>query len=97
MVYLVAVSGGIDSVVLLHMLVQEGEHDLTVAHFDHGIRDDSAADARFVEELAAQYGLPYVGKREELGKIKPFILISLYAKLFVYKYLVLPNGIFWLT
>jgi len=66
--YLVAVSGGIDSVVLLDMLVKNQEHQLVVAHFDHGIRDDSAADARFVEALAARYGVPYVGHREELGK-----------------------------
>lgn len=68
MKYLVAVSGGIDSVVLLHKLVQENEHELIVAHFDHGIRDDSADDARFVGGLASQYGLPFVTRREELGK-----------------------------
>jgi len=65
--YLVAVSGGIDSVVLLHSLVLAGKHELIVAHFDHGIRLDSADDARFVEGLAAQYKLEYVGTREELG------------------------------
>lgn len=65
--YLVAVSGGIDSTALLHMLVQQAEHELIVAHFDHGIRSDSAADARFVEGLAKQYNLPFVKKREELG------------------------------
>lgn len=68
MKYLVAVSGGIDSVVLLDMLVKEAAHELIVAHFDHGIRGDSAADARFVEALAEQYGLLFVGAREELGK-----------------------------
>lgn len=62
-----AVSGGIDSVVLLDMLVREGAHQLTVAHFDHGIRTDSAADARFVEGLAKKYNLPFVTRREELG------------------------------
>lgn len=67
MKYLVAVSGGIDSVVLLDMLARGGDHDLIVAHFDHGIRDDSAADARFVEALALRYGLPFVTKRAELG------------------------------
>lgn len=67
MKYLVAVSGGIDSVVLLDMLVKGGKKDLIVAHFDHGIREDSAADARFVEGLAKRYGLEYVTKREELG------------------------------
>lgn len=66
--YVLAISGGIDSVVLLDMLVADGGHELTVAHFDHGIRDDSAADARFVEALAKKYGLPFVAKREELGK-----------------------------
>lgn len=68
MKYIVAVSGGVDSVVLLDMLVQRGEHELIVAHFDHGIRPDSAADARFVEALAADYGLPFVTKRAELGE-----------------------------
>jgi tRNA(Ile)-lysidine synthetase-like protein len=68
MKYVVAVSGGVDSVVLLDMLVKESEHELLVAHFDHGIRDDSAADARFVEGLAARYGLAFVTRREELGK-----------------------------
>ena len=68
MKYLVAVSGGIDSVVLLDMLVRVGKYELIVAHFDHGIREDSAADARFVAGLAKQYQLPFTTRREELGK-----------------------------
>ncbi len=66
--YIVAVSGGIDSVVLLHKMVQHPEFELIVAHFDHGIRDDSHDDAVFVEQLAAEYGLLFETKREELGK-----------------------------
>lgn len=66
--YLVAVSGGIDSVALLDTLVREKKHELVVVHFDHGIRSDSAADARFVEGLAKKYHLPFVMKREELGE-----------------------------
>lgn len=65
--YIVAVSGGVDSVVLLDKLVKHGGVRLVVAHFDHGIRDDSADDARFVGELAKQYGLEFETKREELG------------------------------
>ena len=64
--YLLAISGGIDSVVLLDSLARKGGHKLTVAHFDHGIRPDSAADARFVQALAETYGLPCVTAREEL-------------------------------
>ena len=55
--YVVAVSGGIDSVVLLDILAKKGEYELVVAHADHGVRGDSAADAAFVEELAASYKL----------------------------------------
>lgn len=62
-----AVSGGIDSVVLLDVLAKSARYDLIVAHFDHGIRSDSAADARFVEGLAAIYKLPFVSRREDLG------------------------------
>jgi len=58
--YLLAVSGGVDSVVLLDMLAKSN-HRLVVAHVDHGIRgEDSAADARFVQALAKKYRLPYV-------------------------------------
>ena len=53
--YVVAVSGGVDSVVLLHMLKGRPELELVVAHFDHGIRDDSADDAKFVSDLAKSY------------------------------------------
>lgn len=66
--YVVAVSGGVDSVVLLHMLAHRPDVELVVAHFDHGIRDDSASDALFVAKLASKYGLPFESRREELGK-----------------------------
>lgn len=65
--FVVAVSGGIDSVVLLHLLQQLPDVELIVAHFDHGIREDSSNDARLVEELAKKYNLPFRTKREELG------------------------------
>jgi tRNA(Ile)-lysidine synthetase-like protein len=68
MKYVVAVSGGVDSVVLLDMMTKVPGHELIVAHFDHGIREDSARDAAFVATLAHKYGLVYAGKREELGE-----------------------------
>lgn len=66
--YILAVSGGVDSVVMLDMLARQPNLQLIVANFDHGIRDDSAADATFVIELAKKYGLPFEVKREELGE-----------------------------
>ena len=71
--YVLAVSGGVDSVVLLDMAARQanlstaGAYELIVAHFDHGIRADSAQDATFVAELAKQYGLSFESQREELG------------------------------
>lgn len=64
--YLVAVSGGVDSVVLLDQMAQHG-HEIIVAHVDHGIRPDSADDARFVRALAGRFHLPYVETQLRLG------------------------------
>lgn len=65
--YVVAVSGGVDSVVLLHLLASRPDMQLTVAHFDHGIREDSAEDRRLVQALAERYGLPFVYHAAALG------------------------------
>ncbi len=55
---LVAVSGGADSVCLLHVLHDLG-YAVEVGHFDHQTRGgESAVDAVFVRELAEGLGLP---------------------------------------
>ncbi len=57
------VSGGADSVCLLHLLQacrKEWELSLLVVHIQHGIRGAEALeDAAFVRELAARYSLPF--------------------------------------
>ena len=54
--YLIGVSGGRDSVVLLHWLVARDYRKLIVCHFNHQLRGTpSNRDAKFVETLAAQY------------------------------------------
>jgi len=65
--YVVAVSGGVDSVVLLDILSRRNDLKLIVAHFDHGIRSDSSQDAEFVKVLAKEYGFEFETRREELG------------------------------
>jgi tRNA(Ile)-lysidine synthase len=59
----VAVSGGADSVFLLHALHQLASHwnlKLSVVHIEHGIRGAaSLQDAEFVRELAASFALPF--------------------------------------
>lgn len=65
--YVVAVSGGVDSVALLHLLQNQPGYKFIVAHFDHGIRDDSAEDRRLVQALARQYQLPFVYEEGRLG------------------------------
>lgn len=57
----VAVSGGVDSVVLLDLLLRAGFANLAVAHFHHGLRGAAAdRDAEFVGDLAAKHGLPFI-------------------------------------
>lgn len=59
-----AVSGGPDSVALLHILKAEGTRtypqlSLHIAHLNHGLRGEAAtADAKFVQTLAIELGVP---------------------------------------
>lgn len=60
---LCAVSGGADSVSLLRGLNAISKSHglrLTVAHMDHGLRTESASDAKWVEALASRLGLDCV-------------------------------------
>ncbi len=71
--YVLAVSGGVDSVSLLHALKDMPGVELVVAHYDHGIRPDSVEDRKFVQALAEEYGLPFVYEEGRLGpgRVKP--------------------------
>ena len=65
--YLVGVSGGRDSVALLHALVHAGYRKLVVCHLDHRLRGrSSAADARFVRRLAETLEVEFEGAQAEV-------------------------------
>lgn len=56
--HLVAVSGGADSVALLHLLIEAGFSNIVVCHLDHGLRGKhSRGDAKFVASLAKAHDL----------------------------------------
>lgn len=63
---ILAISGGIDSVALLHMM--RSDSSVLVAHFNHGIRENSDEDELFVKNLAKKYKLDFESKKELLGK-----------------------------
>lgn len=62
---LLAVSGGVDSLVLLDVLARLGPAlrlRIGVAHFDHGLRASSAQDAEFVRDVSQTYDIkPFLG------------------------------------
>ena len=63
------VSGGADSVCLLFLLLEwqkEVPIDIAVVHVDHGIRPEAGEDARYVEQLCAERGIPFFLTRAEV-------------------------------
>ena len=63
-----AISGGVDSMVLLDFCVEKYPLDeLLVAHFDHGTRPSAADDYLFVEKKCQELGVKFVGKHAKLG------------------------------
>ncbi|HTB48875.1 MAG TPA: tRNA lysidine(34) synthetase TilS [Verrucomicrobiae bacterium] len=71
--YVLAVSGGVDSMVLLNLLHRQNTASeirpwkLVVAHLDHGIRPDSPEDRKLVQATARQLDLPFVYHESKLG------------------------------
>ncbi len=78
---LVAVSGGPDSVALLHVLLAVApKHSLKigVAHVNHCLRgEDSHRDEEFVRSLAERIGRPYHMIREDVQKYRQIHKLSL--------------------
>ena len=69
--YLVGVSGGRDSVALLHWLKFDVCcRDIIVCHLNHSLRGrDSGSDARFVRNLAKSYNYQFESEKKDVRKI----------------------------
>lgn len=68
---LVAVSGGADSMCLLHALLTLRERaSITVAaaHFNHQLRPEADGEERFVRDWCAQQGVPFYVGRADVAK-----------------------------
>ena len=64
----IALSGGVDSIVLFHLLVTEYKDsykELVVFHINHGLRQESYEEAEFVEKFVKDFGVKFY--KEELN------------------------------
>lgn len=69
---IVAVSGGPDSMALLHMLLRlqmRADIKLAAAHLNHGLRPEAAAEEDFVKLYCARAGIPCYIRRIKVGEI----------------------------
>ena len=68
---LLGVSGGADSVALLHALHclvrRGGDFTITIAHLDHCLREESADDAAFVADFAEKLGVKCILQRRNVA------------------------------
>ena len=66
----IALSGGVDSIVLFHLLVTEYKDsykELVVFHINHGLRQESYEEAEFVEKFVKDFDVKFY--KEELNML----------------------------
>jgi tRNA(Ile)-lysidine synthase len=77
---LVGVSGGVDSLALLHLLWRQlGPAPLVVAHLNHGLRPEAEAEAQFVTETAVSWQIPIVTEKITVAEVAQTQKLSLEA------------------
>ena len=77
---LVGVSGGPDSVALLHLLLARAQRyrlHLGVAHLDHSLRPESGRDADFVRRMAVGLGLEVHMEKVDVAQMQRQLHLSL--------------------
>ena len=94
-----AVSGGPDSMCLLRVMYNLRDAlgvTLVCAHYDHGLRSGSAADAAFVRDYCAKYGIPFLcGHGDVAAEARPGESVELAARRLRYAFLesAAPEGL----
>jgi len=87
---LLAVSGGIDSVSMLHFWNTRGRKvfscDISVAHVDHGLRPESGEDSSFLEKLCHDWNVPFHVKALDPVSKPSKISAEMWGRLERYKY-----------
>lgn len=63
---ILAISGGVDSMVMLDMM--KGDPAIIIAHFNHGTRPSADTDELFVAKVAKRLGKPFFSERANLGE-----------------------------
>ncbi len=77
---LVGVSGGTDSLALLHLLWRKlGAERLVAAHLNHGLRAAADEEAAFVAATAAAWHIPFVGQKIDVARLAGQEKLSLEA------------------
>ena len=67
-----ALSGGVDSIVLFHLLVTKYGHtykELVIFHINHGLRKESYEEAEFVEKFVSNYDIRFYKKELEMNSL----------------------------
>lgn len=84
----VGVSGGADSLCLVHCL-KDGGFKLIVGHLDHALREISAAQVSALSQHMAELGLPFFSQRQDVGEyaLKNKLGIEEAARLCRYRFL----------
>lgn len=65
-------SGGVDSIVLFHLLVtkyKESYEELVVFHINHGLREPSYEEAEFVENFVKNYNVKFYKKELNMNEL----------------------------
>ncbi|MDR3274642.1 MAG: tRNA lysidine(34) synthetase TilS [Endomicrobium sp.] len=77
---ILAVSGGIDSMCMLHLfwrLAKKINTDLLVVNFNHNLRKDSVKEAKAVKNLAVRLGIDYILEEIDVKEYSQKNLVSI--------------------